>query len=190
MNKQTVSTLVLCLLATPAAFSGKRCCCGSCGLDKKIDSFFAPFSQTKMMKDNFNKLFESKEIRFTNYDNAIKINLTLGQGIKVFEGDADDNQLIIKIPEINKQIIVSYDAKARFLSVSQAEKKDRKKKTKKGYYQESVTCSSMKQGVTVHNELELEKASFEYKDDTLTISIPKKIAPKKERKKITVTMKP
>ena len=94
----------------------------------------------------------------------------------------------MRIPDIGKQIVVSYNKKSRFISVGTEEKKESKKKNKEGY-RESFTCSSLKQGTTVDSELELEKATFDYEGNTLTISIPKKAAPQKESKKITVNMK-
>jgi len=189
MNQKQKTTVIFCLLATHlAALSGKKCCCGSCGLEKKIDNLFAPFNQMKMIEDNFNKTFDSKKIQFNSYNDKIKINIILGEGITSFDGDATDSKLIIKIPKINKQIIVSYDKKNRFLSVGTEEKQKFKRKNDSSY-EESFSCSNLKQGTTVNGELVFEKATFDYKGDTLTITIPEKNIPKKKSKKITVNMK-
>ena len=184
MKRANIATTITCLIL---ATNTDGSCCGECGIAKEIDRLFSPLTRGEKMKDNIKKMFSSKEIKIEHKTDKIQIKLILGEGIESFDGDIESDQITVNIPETGQNIVVFYDKKARFLSVGTETKKEVKEKNKESFRHES-SYGSMKQGVTIDSNIDLEKTTLDYEGDTLTISIPK-IVSKKESKKITVNIK-
>ena len=138
------------------------------------------------MENKISKIFAG-EIKIDQTEQNVIVNLALGKGIKEFDGDMKQDRLTIHIKDTNQKIVVTYNKKTKFLSVGTGQAKEMERKDEKSYHYEAQS-SSMQQGVTLQDLVDLEYSKFDYKDGTLTITIPK-IVPKKETKKIKVNIK-
>jgi len=191
MTKKKIAATVGSLIFAHAMHGG--CCCGNCGLTKKIDRLFSPLSHEQRMKKNFDDLFSSKKMGIKHTDEMIKLGLTVGEGIQTFNATMQDNQLVVDIPELGKKIVISYNKKTKFLSVGTEKKSYYAKASKDGAkekesYRYETSHGSMQRGMTIKDNLDLTQAKIDYEGAILTISIPK-IITKKETKKIKVNIK-
>lgn len=122
-------------------------------------------------------------------NDVVSVSMVIGKGITSFDASIEDNLMTIDIPDKHHKIYVRYDADHNYISVAQSSS-IQEKTEKEGARQEMASFSSVQHGQTLAQAIKFSDAKVEYKDDTLSVIIPK-ITPstKPAAQKITVDIK-
>lgn len=155
--------------------------------DSWLDTVQAQAAKAATQKTN--GFCPQQKLTINQEGDAITVKLQLGKGVTNIDANIKNNQLLVEIPEKNQKIFLDYEKEGNYLAIAIGQSVE-KKEEQEGAHRESAFFSSIQHGQTLNQPVNFDKAKIEYKDETLTISIPKKTAKKeKKSKKILVGFK-